>query len=71
MNCTYDLTNIFERLIEFGTNKDFGMNDDSANNPLKLKKKEYIGKDKNKYIIVKYDHEILSNDLRDKTGLFR
>ena len=40
MNFTYDLTNIFERLIHFGTDKDFGNTEDSGNNPLKLKKKE-------------------------------
>lgn len=71
MNFTYDLTNIFGSLVNFGTDKEFGNNEDSGNNPLKLKKKEFIRKDGDKFMIIKYDHDIISNDMRDKTGLFR
>lgn len=71
MNFTYDLTNIFERLIDFGTDKEFGNTEDSGNNPLKLKKKEFVNKNGDKFMIVKYDHDIITNDMRDKTGLFR
>ena len=71
MNFTYDLTNIFGRLINFGTDKEFGNIEDSGNNPLKLKKKEFIRKDGDRFMIVKYDHDIMTNDMRDKTGLFR
>ena len=65
MNFTYDLTNIFGRLVDFGKDKSFGVGDDSENNPLKLKKSEFLKKDGNKYIIVKYDHDTLSHDMRD------
>ena len=44
MNFTYDLTNIFGSLINFATDKEFGNIEDSGNNPLKLKKKEFIKK---------------------------
>ena len=71
MNFTYDLTNIFGSLVNFGTDKEFGNNEDSGNNPLKLKKKEFIRKDGDKFMIIKYDHDIISNDMRDTTGLFR
>ena len=71
MSFTYDLTNTYGRLIDFASEKEFGNNEDIENNPLKLKKKEFIRKNGDKFTIVKYDHEILANDMRDKTGLFR
>ena len=71
MSFTYDLTNVYESLEQFAKDKDFGMGDDSKNNPLNLKKNEFINKNGDRYTIVKYDHDTLSNDMRDKTGLFR
>jgi len=68
---TYDLTSVFESLKQFANDKEFGMGDDSKNNPLKLKKNEFIDKNSDRYTIIKYDHDMLSNDMRDKTGLFR
>ena len=37
MNFTYDLTGVYGRLSDFGNDKNFGIGDDSENNPLKLK----------------------------------
>ena len=71
MNFTYDLTGVYGRLNEFGNDKNFGIGDDSENNPLKLKKTEFVKNNGDRFMIIKYDRDILTDDMREKTGLFR